>query len=261
MQGPLRVITPEQRQRARLNHKAALQRRAARQSRAGVYVLRLGDPGFYYVGQSSDVERRIEEHRRSSTLCSLKGGVCGRESLLMPREDNLLSWEQKETLAQMMRHGFNHVRGWEFTRGWEKLNYENLVTIKTTIFGMGDLCRSCGKGGHFLRSCPGGKAEWLQQLEQLIKDAQPERIATSIFQQLVHDSQAFDELQSEKSKQCKCCGCDISDRPSHHTVCYECWCNDWSEMDDNSSEIDDNSSEMNGASSEMDDSMSEVDDY
>lgn len=223
-------IGPEQRERARLNREAALQRRAGRQSQAGVYVLSLNDPGFYYVGQSSDVERRIEQHRCGGThcseLCNDKGGVCRSVSPLTPQEDSLPSWEQKETLARMMKHGFNQVRGWEFTSGWKKLNYENLNTIRTNIFGHGDLCRKCGGAGHFAERCPGGKAEWLQELEQLIEDAQPRRrkpSAVSTFQQLANGSEASDRLQSKKRRRCEDCDSDISDRPSHHMLCHECY--------------------------------------
>ena len=44
----------------------------------GVYVLELNEPGFYYVGQSENIERRLNEHRQginSTKFCMSKGGM------------------------------------------------------------------------------------------------------------------------------------------------------------------------------------------
>lgn len=89
------------------------------QRRSGVYVLELKDPGYFYVGSSADLDARVEQHHMVGGTRSVKfvtdhGGVANVIPPLTPPEASLVSWEMKETIARMIRHGFNHVRGWEY---------------------------------------------------------------------------------------------------------------------------------------------------
>ena len=143
--------------------------------RRGVYVLELRD-GRYYVGSSNNIDQRIAQHQSGasgggSSWCAMKGGVKQEVGTMEPgSSEDLQSWEMKETLTRMLKHGFENVRGWEFTQ-CAPLTLEQLCTIKTSIFGQGTLCRGCGKHGHFQSSCPNAgkpKASWLQELEDRI---------------------------------------------------------------------------------------------
>ena len=139
----------------------------------GVYVLELQREGHYYVGRSSNVAMRVREHQDisngsgSAAFVRAKGGV--RRVLLpvTPSNENHKLWEQQETLYRMMQHGFDKVRGFEWT-GPTSLSPNDLHSIKQMIMGSGDLCRRCGNPGHFAAKCANQtKARWLMDLEAL----------------------------------------------------------------------------------------------
>jgi hypothetical protein len=123
--------------------------------RSGVYVLELNS-GAIYVGKSDDFQRRIQQHRsngpRAAAWVKEQGGVRKCLAPRVPRTDDLNDWERKETLVRMMIHGPEKVRGWEFTEPGP-LTLEHCATIKTLMFGDGDLCRKCGGSGHFAAQC------------------------------------------------------------------------------------------------------------
>lgn len=138
-------------------------------SRRGVYVLIL-DNGTRYVGKSEDVPTRIHQHRRGqgSAWCK-QGGVrtLRQAPTLTPAQADLNVWEQQETAAQMMRHGCDRVRGWEFTR-CDPLTPVERALYERLVFGLGDVCRQCGHTGHFAAGCraAGGRgvAGWLREV-------------------------------------------------------------------------------------------------
>jgi hypothetical protein len=130
-------------------------------SGAGVYVLLL-QAGGRYVGKSIDVERRVAEHRsgRGAAWVRHQGGVAAVDRPITPRTVDLGAWEARETIAQMMRHGFDAVRGWEWT-GCAPLTAGDLDFFRRTAFGTGDLCRACGRPGHFAQRCTRPPEAWL----------------------------------------------------------------------------------------------------
>ena len=85
----------------------------------GVYVLEL-QRGKYYVGKSKNRSERINDHNnmssRSSSWCSLHGPPVRVLAPITGYNQDFDAWEQKETIVRMTCHGFENVRGWEFTR-------------------------------------------------------------------------------------------------------------------------------------------------
>lgn len=95
---------------------------------SGVYVLKLKNPGTFYVGTSEHIEARIDQHRlgHGSAWCRKNGGVLERIPTLDGRS------EQDETLTQMLVHDFEAVRGFEFT-GCGPLSAAELDMVRACI--------------------------------------------------------------------------------------------------------------------------------
>jgi len=136
--------------------------------RHGVYVLALQNGG-YYVGKSRDIDARVQQHRNGtgSAWCRHQGGVLGEVPTVVAGSLlDIASWEMSETVTQMLIHGFENVRGWEFS-SCVALSCRECDTIKTIVMGQGDLCRRCGGEGHFATGCSQEMQPWLLALETL----------------------------------------------------------------------------------------------
>lgn len=172
----------------------------------------------YYVGSSDDIDKRVAEHRnRPQTI--VNGGI--REVLppLTPARQDNLEWERAETIRRMMEHGVGRVRGWNYCQ--TELGEEQLYAIKDNIIGTFNLCHECGYFGHFANACPrdarravaGWLQGWYDELSALVnaEDAEltPAERAHYVGRML--------------ERECLGCREDISDRPHHHYMCYDCW--------------------------------------
>jgi len=141
---------------------------AAPLSGEGVYVLKLAEVGYYYVGASRDIERRVREHKDDQKVAwvAAHGGVLEVLAPMTPRETPTTTWEMKETLARMMSHGYNHVRGWEYCSP-RPLTDSDLDGISKIMCGglAVPLCRSCGFPGHSASTCSTAcPADWMKAL-------------------------------------------------------------------------------------------------
>ena len=168
---------------------------------SGVYVLELNNDQCFYVGKASNIQERVEQHKNGagSAFVKAKGGVKRVLTPDLPREESLTSWEQKETIYQMMKRGFNHVRGWEFTFT-KSLTTDELKTIRTLIFGTGDLCRNCGNPGHFVSGCKTkSKAPWLKEIECLIQSNTEKKCPTVLLEKK-SDVSMFQTLANSKKR-------------------------------------------------------------
>jgi hypothetical protein len=59
--------------------------------------------------------------------------------------------ERDETLRQMFKRGAHCVRGWKYCNS--TLSGADLTEIEQNIRELFDLCRRCGKKGHFAKKC------------------------------------------------------------------------------------------------------------
>lgn len=127
----------------------------------GVYVLELPD-GRYYVGKSHCVAERLRQHAAGQGAACAKGYL-RRAVPLTPRGDDLEAWERAETLARMRRHGIGRVRGWMYTA--PEMSEALREHAYQQVCERYDLCRRCGRDGHFAASCAGtgARPEWATQ--------------------------------------------------------------------------------------------------
>ena len=118
----------------------------------GIYVLRLDNKPtpFFYVGKSSNIAERIQQHKDG------RGAYCvtGEPFTQVPpvthgSVDNMDSWERDEVITRMFEFGINNVRGWMYTL--KTMPVEQKVSAFDQICEKFDRCRKCGRGTHFVR--------------------------------------------------------------------------------------------------------------
>jgi hypothetical protein len=117
-----------------------------------IYVLEL-QSGYVYVGKTSNVARRLKQHMdglgaRFTKRFKPTGRLLARIGTLHGVGDGP---ERDETLRQMYALGPERVRGWKFCGA--KLSIANLREIEENIRELEDLCRKCGRRGHFALRC------------------------------------------------------------------------------------------------------------
>jgi predicted GIY-YIG superfamily endonuclease len=175
----------------------------------GVYVLEL-QRGFFYVGKSHDIQRRIAQHthgQQAALWCKKYGPMIAVHAPLTPEKEDMDTWEMDEVIARMLKHGFHCVRGWQILDAEENLSLRSYYTVRNLIIGKKDFCMFCGFPGHFGKNCSKkfveNKAAWLQKLEaccpSLHETMQPKIAVTK-------QSPHFSALASFKHSHCFRCG-------------------------------------------------------
>lgn len=125
----------------------------------GVYVLARPD-GSFYVGKSCNIKERMRQHAEGSGASCAKG-PCRRVAPITQPTEDLEAWERAEVLARMRKHGLGKVRGWMYTS--PDLSEAQREHAFSQVCEKFDLCRRCGRAGHFAASCRvhgGSRPEW-----------------------------------------------------------------------------------------------------
>ena len=184
-------------------------------SKEGVYVIQLKDKKKYYVGKSDNIEKRINDHKKGNEKCAKyiknNGGVFKVLEPLTPCDKNISNWEKDETLLRMVKHGYNNVRGWEFTSS-KDLSKEDCDMIKRLLMGLGDRCRKCGNKGHFVKDCNSEKAKWLKKLEKCYPE--DERTSSNVIDSIMD--------KGIKSKKINSTQAQSPPRGCYFPRCYRC---------------------------------------
>jgi predicted GIY-YIG superfamily endonuclease len=117
----------------------------------GIYVLAL-ENGFFYVGKSSDIEARLQQHFSGdgAQFTRLYRPLEEIETIT-PRMDDLEAWERIETLEQALVHGIDKVRGHRFTS--VHLSMQQRKCFFEEVVERYDLCRRCGRDSHMVNEC------------------------------------------------------------------------------------------------------------
>jgi predicted GIY-YIG superfamily endonuclease len=110
-----------------------------------LYVLQLAE-GKYYVGQSDDLDRRIQEH------FSGKGAEWTRKYPPVRTVETLYGDENSVTKQLMMKHGIANVRGGSYCEIILPKHVEDILLRE--LRGDADLCFVCGADDHWGAACP-----------------------------------------------------------------------------------------------------------
>lgn len=117
-----------------------------------IYILELVQ-GRVYVGRSSDLRRRVAQH--SSGKGSAFTQAFHPTGKLLPRlgcvSGSAEAAERDETLRYMLLRGIDLVRGWKYVR--VVMSAEDHRDAEENIRELFDLCRRCGRPGHFIPQC------------------------------------------------------------------------------------------------------------
>ncbi len=162
---------------------------------SGVYVLELNN-NKRYVGMSENIEKRLQEHTSSNGAAFTKRhGVLKRCEVITKQDGSLETWEQNETLAQMIKYGINNVRGFQWVN--EEISKEQASVIKTLMCGLFSLCNICGKPGHYSSDCVNlnEKAQWMIEINNLINP----KSNKDIMADLINSTESL-QIQSKPQK-------------------------------------------------------------
>jgi predicted GIY-YIG superfamily endonuclease len=114
-----------------------------------IYVLQC-EKGKYYVGKTTDVMRRYEEHQSgkgsawTNKYKPLKMLEC--KAMLSAHDENNM------TKDLMKKHGIEHVRGGSYAQ--VTLPDDVISVLKREFQGNVDICYKCNLAGHFATKCP-----------------------------------------------------------------------------------------------------------
>lgn len=117
-------------------------------NKTNIYVLRLKG-GNYYVGKSSDPMKRFQEH--------LEGKGSAWTILHRPIEcvkviSNVSPFEEDKITKELMaKHGIDKVRGGTYVS--TELDEFQMEALQQEIWGAKDCCTTCGRKGHFAKTC------------------------------------------------------------------------------------------------------------
>ncbi len=113
-----------------------------------IYVLRL-EGGRFYVGKSDNVMSRYQQHLNGSGSAWTKKY---KPVSLEKRIENVSPFEEdKITKEYMNKYGIEKVRGGSYVE--IDLDDFQIETLKREIWGAKDLCKNCGRAGHFVKDC------------------------------------------------------------------------------------------------------------
>jgi predicted GIY-YIG superfamily endonuclease len=158
-------------------------------SSTNIYILKL-QSGKYYVGKTTDLERRKHEHiNGTASAWTKKYKPVSVEKII--RNASAFD-EDKWTKIYMEKHGVENVRGAAYSQ--MELDEAQRETLQREFRSAKDACMKCGHSGHFAKSCYSKKVEY-EEIEEDEEEEEEEeygcefcdRTFTTVFGCSVHE--------------------------------------------------------------------------
>jgi hypothetical protein len=161
------------------------------------YILKLLNDK-YYVGESSDIARRIWIHKNENGASWTKKYPVVKQNDLLPTNHNFS--ELIQTLLMIEKYGIDNVRGSIFSSPSPLSKYEKIMAAQLYC-DLHNLCRKCGGNNHFISQCKNTTIEsWVEQFGGKL---------------------TFEDT----SRNCLTCNTSISSLPSNYRYCRQCFYN------------------------------------
>lgn len=161
-----------------------------------LYVLQLSG-GKYYVGKTTDVFKRFEQHKNGNGSAWTK--LYAPVKILESRPITSPHDETNATKDLMKKYGIENVRGGAYTA--VDLPEEQEDMIRHELRAANDACYKCGRKGHFANRCPNGLED--DQI-YICGDCDCEFKTKRAFDS--HDCCESEESESEAENVCYRCG-------------------------------------------------------
>jgi predicted GIY-YIG superfamily endonuclease len=117
-------------------------------SSTNIYILKL-QSGKFYVGKTTDIERRNEEHMNGTASAWTKKYKPVSVEKIIPNASAFD--EDKWTKIYMEKYGVENVRGASYAQ--MELDETQRETLEREFRSAKDACMKCGRSGHFAKSC------------------------------------------------------------------------------------------------------------
>lgn len=167
--------------------------------RQSVYVLKLEDDK-YYVGESTNVEKRIWAHKNDNGSAWTKKHEVEAQISGVEVTNNFN--ELAQTLEMMRVYGIDNVRGSLFTKPFPLDRFEKIMAAQLYCELHG-YCRKCGSNDHFVGNCKEDKVvNWVHKFGGELE---------------------YKELLVPKKRECSNCSEDISTMPYNYRYCRDCF--------------------------------------
>ena len=188
-----------------------------------VYVLEL-QGGKYYVGQTENLEKRLDQHAEAcGSVWTKKYPPIEVYAPHVSYQERF--WELSETLEAMEEFGIDNVRGSMFTQ-CRALTEDEKIHAAQLYCEMHEYCRKCGGEGHTVGRCRSKKMDpWVYKFGGKLQKDQKEPVKKPAYSKPKAKPKPKPKQYYKSKRQCIHCNKSLAGMPASHKMCDFCYSN------------------------------------